>query len=247
MGELPPPGTLAESDSKSKDVWKEVLRVWAGEMEDHPRTAREMVHGANEVVIDEEPESVFNFVTRFARYEAWHPAYTEASRVIHVGGEWMFLTPDVIGSVFRIDEIADGYQVQSNGVVTEFERNRRFKWRAPFSLCPMLHIGTYFEMEPAGAGRTKLYEHFYYLDNDLLGLFTNRPWLGSLRALEDHNGEELNGVKHILESRAYDPEDVSYLWEDVRTVSRVAPNYLRRAVMHRTPSSQLAQPPDYGG
>lgn len=231
MGELPPPGTLSEGGAESKDVWHEVLRVWAQEMDDLPRTASEVIHGDHTVIIDEEPEHVFNFVTRFARYESWHPTYTEASRVIHVGGEWMFLTPEVIGSVFRIDEIADGYHVQSNGVVTEFERNRRFKWRAPFSVCPLLHIGTYFEVEPAGPGRTRLYEHFYYLENDLLGLFTHRPWLGSLRALKDHIREELTGVKRILESGAYEAEDVTYLWEGVRAPLRVAPNYLRPAAV----------------
>jgi predicted unusual protein kinase regulating ubiquinone biosynthesis (AarF/ABC1/UbiB family) len=231
MGELPPPGPLAKNAAPSKDVWKEVLRVWAGEMEDHPHTAHEVVHGDHTVIVDEEPARVFNFVTRFARYECWHPTYTPASRVIHVGGEWMFLTPEVVGSVFRIDEIADGYHVQSNGVVTEFERDRRFKWRAPFSICPLLHIGTYFEVEPAGAGRTRLYEHFYYLENDLLDLFTQRPWLGSLRALKDHIREELNGVKRILESGAYAAEDVTYLWEGVRAPLRVAPNYLRPAAV----------------
>jgi predicted unusual protein kinase regulating ubiquinone biosynthesis (AarF/ABC1/UbiB family)/uncharacterized protein YndB with AHSA1/START domain len=242
MGELPPPGALPEGGAHSKDVWNEVLRVWAEEMDEHPRSAREVIHGDYTVIIDAEPEHVFNFVTRFARYEAWHPTYTEASRVIHVGGEWMFLTPEVIGSVFRIDEIADGYQVQSNGVVTAFERNRSFKWRAPFSVCPLLHIGTAFEVTPAGAGRTRLYEHFYYLDNDLLGLFTHRPWLGSLRALKDHIREELNGVKRILESGAYEAEDVTYLWEGVRAPLRVAPNYLRRAAVTGEPPRRPGLP-----
>jgi predicted unusual protein kinase regulating ubiquinone biosynthesis (AarF/ABC1/UbiB family) len=238
MGELPPPGALSERGAESKDVWREVLRVWAEEMDDHPRTAREVIHGDHTVIVDEEPERVFNFVTRFARYECWHPTYTQVSRVIHVGGEWMFLTPEVVGSVFRIDEIADGYHVQSNGVVTEFERNRRFKWRAPFSLCPLLHIGTYFEVARVAEGRARLYEHFYYLENDLLVLFTHRPWLGSLRALKDHIREELNGVKRILESGAYAPEDVTYLWEGVSAPVRVAQNYLRPAAVTEGPRPQ---------
>ena len=228
-GELPPPSFLGPEDAndKSGDTWNEVLRIWADEIEKHPGSACEVIHGEHTVLIEEPIDLVFNFVTRLARYEAWHPTYTRDSRVIHVASEWMFLAPQILGSVFRIDEIADGYHVQSNGIVTEFERNERFKWRAPFSPAPLLHIGTCFELEEAGARRTRLREYFYYLDNDIMGLLTNLPQLASLEALRCHIREELNGVKHILESGTYDREDVEFLWEGVHEPTRVAPNYLR--------------------
>jgi hypothetical protein len=111
--------------------------------------------------------------------------------------------------------------------VTEFEWNRRFKWRAPFSLLPLIHIGTCFEFDDFGDGRTRLQEQFYYLDNELVEMLRHRPWLGALEALEHHMAEELNGVKRLLEEGDYDAEDLTDLWADVTAPTRVARNYLR--------------------
>ena len=68
----------------------------------------EMRYGESGVEINKDIETVFNFVTRLAQYPLWHPIYTEKSHVIHVSGKYIFITPEVIGSVFWLDEIVDG-------------------------------------------------------------------------------------------------------------------------------------------
>ncbi len=229
LGEAPPSTDLATlPDLESwQDLWGEVAKGWAGEMEQHVHVAREKVHGEAEVIIDKPLREVFHFVSRLARYEQWHPTYTADSRVIHVGGEWICLSPERVGSVFRVDEIADGYHVQSNGEVTEFEPYRRFKWRAPLSLLPLIHIGTCFTFDEVAPGRTRVHEYFYYLENDLFELARHRPSLAALRALQCHIHEELSGVKRLLESGDHQPEDLCDLWAGVTEPTRVAQNYMR--------------------
>lgn len=239
MGETPSASIIPkETEERNKDVWNEVKKVWTEEIDEHPYTAEEVKFGENSVIINENIENVFNFVTRLAQYEYWHPTYTENSKVIHVGGDYMFLTPQVVGSVFRIDEIADGYLVMSNGVVTEFERNKIWKWRAPLSLLPTIHIGTCITFADLGDNRTRVYEYFYYLDNDLMEMF-KRPWLVSMQALRSHIGEELTGVKRIIENENYAAEDFEYLWENVTEPTRLASNYLRSAVINPGPRKAL--------
>jgi predicted unusual protein kinase regulating ubiquinone biosynthesis (AarF/ABC1/UbiB family) len=229
LGESAPPAGLENLSGLERwhDLWGEVAREWSNEMEQHPYVAKEIVHGEAEVIVEKPLREVFHFVTRLARYEAWHPTYTPDSRVIHVGGEWIFLVPEKVGSVFRLDEIADGFHVQSNGVVTEFEPYRRFKWMAPLSLMPLIYIGTCFSFEALDANRTRLHEYFYYLENDLVELFRHRPWLAALEALKHHIFEELSGCRHILESGQFEQEDLTDLWADVNGPTRVAKNYLR--------------------
>ncbi len=160
-------------------------------------------------------ESTFNFVTRFAQYPLWHPVYTEDSHVIHVSGEYVFITPQALGSVFRLDEIVDGYHLLSNAVVIDFERNRRFKWRAPFSMLPRIEIGTCLEFESLGNNRTLLSEYFFFSESPLTHFFVNRKWF-SEEALSHHIREELTGVKNLLETGTYGRADTEYLWENVR-------------------------------
>lgn len=223
LGELPPKSALEKDDESFKELWKEVAKVWAKEFDDKPACGREVRHGEYAVEIEENIERVFNFVSRLAQYAHWHPTYTERSRVIHVDGEFVFLTPDVVGSVFQIDEIVDGVRVRSNGEITEFERNRLMKWRAPVSFFPALFIGTCFTLSAVDDNTTRLHEYFYYLDDPLVDFFLNRSMLGSNEALNFHIEEELRGVKAIIEGRRYDPQDMEFLWEHVTEVVRIFP------------------------
>lgn len=185
----------------------------------HEGDYQEVWHGENSVDIDCSLETVFNFVTRLAQYPLWHPTYTDDSHVIHVSGEYVFITPDVIGSVFRLDEIVDGYHLLSNGIVVEFERNKVFKWKAPFSMLPFIELGTCFQFEELANGKTRLSEYFFFSESPVKHIFANRKWF-SVEALSHHIREELGGVKNLLESGNFVDGDVQFLWEDLRNPVR---------------------------
>lgn len=190
----------------------------------HNGNFKETRHGEYAVEINENIETVFNFVTRLANYPLWHPVYTNDSHVIHVSGDYVFITPEVLGSVFRLDEIVDGYHLLNNGVITHFERNKMMKWRAPFSLLPIFELGTEITFRQLNNGRTRLTECFFFSDSPLKYAIFSRKWF-SEEALIAHIREELTGVKHILENGSYDPEeDIEYLWQDIRSPVRFINN-----------------------
>jgi len=223
LGELPPGSPVQEDNDSFRELWKEVAKVWAKECDDRPKNGREIKHGEYAVEINEDIEPVFNFVTRLAQYAHWHPTYTKRSRVIHVDGEYVFLTPEVVGSVFQIDEIVDGVRVRSNGEIVAFERNKHFKWRSPVSFFPSLYLGTCFTLSRLAENRTLLHEYFYYIDDPLADFFLQRELLASEDALDFHIEEELLGVKAIIEGKRYNPEDIEFLWNNVVCVTRIFP------------------------
>lgn len=212
-------GNMLSQERPGVSAWTEVATSWAKEIDENRLKEEEVRHGEYAVEINESLEKVFNFTTRFAQYPLWHPTYTGDSRVIHVSGRYVYLTPDAIGSIFRLDEIVDGVQLLSNGEVTGFARNELFKWRAPLSIFPMIDIGTCFTFEELGKNRTRVHEYFYYIDNPFMDLFVNRRWFSS-KALAEHIREELLGVKQIIESGQYQASDMQYLWEGITAVSR---------------------------
>jgi hypothetical protein len=62
---------------------------------------------------------------------------------------------DACQSVFRLDEIVDGYHILSNAVVTEFERNKRLKLKAPFSTLPIIELGTCLDFVRLPSDKTR--------------------------------------------------------------------------------------------
>lgn len=219
LGEtLPPAADDGESDAS--EFWKLVGKSAARRVDRFKREYDEVWHGASEVVINQRLDKVFNFVTRFAQYTRWHPTYTGESKVIHVSGQYIFLTPEVIGSVFRLDEVVDGYHLLSNGKIIEFERNKKMKWHAPFSLLPYIQLGTCLEFEKTADGRTRLSEYFFFSESLVKYTFIDRRWF-SVEALSAHIHEELSGVKRLIESGDYDPGDTAYLWDGLTDVVRL--------------------------
>ncbi|WHH59988.1 AarF/UbiB family protein [Petroclostridium sp. X23] len=222
LGELPATSIVHSDEEKNKsdNAWVEISKIFAQDLDKRREKENEVRHGEFAVEINESLEKVFNFVTRFAQYPNWHPTYTPNSRVIHVSAKNVFLTPEVVGSVFRLDEIVDGNLLLSNGEIIEFERNKCYKWRAPLSIFLLVDIGTCFTFTDLGNNRTRVHEYFYYIDDPLINFLTYRRWF-SKQALVEHIKEELTGVKHIIESKQYNSEDVEYLWENVTEMIRL--------------------------
>jgi hypothetical protein len=213
--------TLYGSGNDDNYLWQETTGELARRLESyHSGNYHEHKHGEYAVEINASAEVVFNFVSRLARYPLWHPIYTPESHVIHVSGEWIFLTPDVLGSVFRLDEIVDGYHALSNGIVIEFERNHLMKWVSPFFMFPAVSMGTCFHVDVAGEGKTRLSEYFYFSENPMHGIWTNQKWF-TKESLTQHIHEELTGVKNILEFGSFSESDVTYLWEELRLPVRI--------------------------
>jgi len=214
LGESAEP-TLLNNNHDAREIWVSGSEHIAKASDKfHNGDYEEIWHGEYSVEIDKDLASVFNFVTRFAQYPLWHPIYTNDSHVIHVSGQYIFTAPEVIGSVFRLDEIVDGYHLLSNAVITDFERNRLLKWKAPFSILPVIELGTCLNFKRLGDGRTELSEYFFFSESPLKHLFINRKWF-SVEALTNHIREELTGVKNILEAGNYEPEETDYLWENL--------------------------------
>jgi predicted unusual protein kinase regulating ubiquinone biosynthesis (AarF/ABC1/UbiB family) len=212
--------TPSDPDNSNNYLWQEMSKELAFQWDDfHGGNFKEFRHGEYSVEINMPVEVVFNFVTRLSQYPLWHPIYTPESKVIHVSGEYVFITPEVIGSVFRIDEIVDGYHLLSNGVIVEFEQNRFMKWKAPFAMFPVISLGTCLQLDVIDKSKTRITEYFYLSDSPLQGILINRKGF-SKKALTHHIREELTGVKNILESGNFSEEDVSYLWKDLRHPTR---------------------------
>jgi hypothetical protein len=223
LGETAPPSLLSMKKRKNylwRKTGEEIAKKWDNF---HEGEFKEVRHGEYSVEINKELSSVFNFVTRFSQYAFWHPVYTPESHVIHVSGDYIVLTPEVVGSVFRLDEIVDGYHLLSNAEITDFKRNEMFKWKAPFSLLPLIELGTCLSVEALANGKTKLSEYFYFSKSPLQYLFASRKWF-TVEALTNHIQEELTGVKNILERGSYSEEDVTYLWEDLDYPVRIFHN-----------------------
>jgi predicted unusual protein kinase regulating ubiquinone biosynthesis (AarF/ABC1/UbiB family) len=218
MGEILP-SEISDNIKSRDDFWSLIGKSFAQKADLRESHFKEVRHGEFTIEIHESLEKVFNFITRLARYPDWHPTYTPASKVIHVSGRYIFLKPEGVGSVFRLDEIINGQHLLSNAEITEFERDKMMKWRAPFSILPFIQIGTCFNFKRISDKKTEVSEYFYFSDSLFKYAFIDRTWF-SPEALTHHIQEELSGAKRIIESGLYAPDDVKYLWEDVTQVVR---------------------------
>jgi hypothetical protein len=173
-------------------------------------------YAKDSVVIDEELEKVFNFISRGAQYDRWHFDY-------HLSAEILDVKEGGVGSVFAIEELIGGFYLKHVGRVVEFERNSRFRWLGRFAVFPFIWIGTDFSFETHRDGTT-VTEILYFemapwwlLLFPLLGL---RPYF-TPRACRKHVIDELSGAKKLIESGDYDPRDVIFPLEDEQLMSRV--------------------------
>ncbi|MBU1670038.1 MAG: SRPBCC domain-containing protein [Actinobacteria bacterium] len=173
-------------------------------------------YATDSLVIEEELQKVFNFISRGARYDRWHFDYHLAAEVLDVkeGG---------VGSVFSIEELIGGFYLKHVGRVVELDRNRRFVWLGRFAVFPLVWIGTDFTFEEHPRG-TRVTEILYFemapwwlLLFPVLGM---RPYF-TRSACRRHINDELSGVKRLIESGDYEPSDVVFALEDEELMSRV--------------------------
>lgn len=167
---------------------------------------------------------IFNAFTRFARYRDWTP-------MIHVDQQWLTVREGGVGSRFLLWEKPGDRQVQHWGVVTEFERNRRFTWRAPFAEWSKVFLGTSMRMEPHGDG-ARVY-HVLYVDmpEEYLPIFAG---FGSLHGLDlefetFHIIEEARGFQSLLDAGAFSGEQSEFLFGNSRELARSWPMQEGRA------------------
>ncbi|MBI5478575.1 MAG: SRPBCC family protein [Deltaproteobacteria bacterium] len=170
----------------------------------------------NEVVIRKAVDPVFNFIARGAEYHRWHFDY-------HLRAEPLDIRPGVVGSVFCIEEIVDGFYLRHVGRVARYEPGRRFAWRARFALFPWIWIGTDFDFEPFEGG-TRVHEVLYFDLSPLLlpvvpAFIRHRAFRPE--ACRRHILDELSGVKTMLEAGDHAPADVADPLTDVGFLSRV--------------------------
>ena len=173
-------------------------------------------YATDSVVVEEERDKVFNFVSRGAQYDRWHFDY-------HLGAEVLDVKEEAVGSVFSIEELIGGFYLKHVGRVVEFERNRRFVWLGRFAVFPLVWIGTDFTFEEHPAG-TKVTEILYFRMAPwwlvLLPFLGLRPYF-TPKACRGHVRDELTGIKRLLESGDYEPRDVVFALEDKELMARV--------------------------
>jgi len=173
-------------------------------------------YAENEVIINESPELVFNFISRGACYERWHFDY-------HLRAQVMDVREKGVGSAFSIEELIGGFYLHHVGRVVVFERNKRFVWKGRFALFAHVFIGTDFTFSAEGDG-TRVKEILYFEANPLL-FSLSLPFL-SYRvfrpaACKAHIWDELSGIKRIIESGDYEPKDVTYFLDDPELMAAV--------------------------
>ncbi|MFH1886638.1 MAG: SRPBCC domain-containing protein [Pseudomonadota bacterium] len=175
-----------------------------------------IIYATDSIVIHEDLDKVFNFISRGAQYERWHFGY-------HLRAEALDIREGGVGSVFSIEEIIDGFYLHHVGHVVEFERNRRFVWLGRFALFSWIWIGTDFTFTQVPEG-TLVKEILYFKANPLLLPFALLyVWRKAFQpaACKAHVLDEISGVKRLMESGDYDPADVTCVLEDQELMARV--------------------------
>lgn len=171
------------------------------------------------------PALIFNAFTSFARYRDW-------SQMIHVDQQWLSVREGGVGSKFLLWEKPGDRHVQHYGVVTEFERNRRFTWRAPFAEWGKVLLGTSMRMEPRGDDGARIY-HVLFVDlpEEYLPVFAG---FGSLHGFDlefetFHIFEEARGLQTLLEAGAFSGAAGEYLFGANNELARSWPMQEGRA------------------
>ncbi len=184
------------------------------------------------------PEVVFPIITRWARYADW-------TRTVHVGAEWHVVQRGGVGSRFLLWEKPGDRHVMHYGTMIEFERNKRFAWRAPFSEWQKVWIGTDMRLMPRPDGGTHAY-HVLTVDmpREYLPVFGG---FGSLHGFDLeyetwHIQEEIRGFNELLRSGGFSKEHRQYLFDKDRVFARDLP--MERARPYPYPAEVLTRMPD---
>lgn len=174
-----------------------------------------ILYADGEVNFPAPPEVVFPLITRWARYADW-------TRSIHVGAEWHSIRKGGLGSRFLLWEKPGDRHVMHYGTMIEFERNRRFAWRAPMAEWNKVWIGTDMRLSPRPDGGSHAY-HVLTVDlpKEYLPVFGG---LGRLHGFDIefetfHIQEEIRGFNEILRTGGFSKEDYEYLFDEDRVIA----------------------------
>jgi uncharacterized protein YndB with AHSA1/START domain len=210
-------GELTDEECRPLDTTAVVAADWAGRI--HEGRWVRVLFADGELDFSGSPLQVFDAFSRFARYTDW-------TRNIHVGAEWLSVRAGGVGSKFLLWEKPGGRQVMHWAVVTECERGRRFTWRAPFAEWGKVMLGTSMTLEPLPGGGTHAY-HVLYADlpEEYLVLFGG---FGSLHGFDLefetlHIHEEARGFERLLAAGAFDSPDATYLFDEDRAPAHTWP------------------------
>lgn len=200
-----------------------------------------LLYADGEVDFAAPEETVFNVFSQFARYADW-------TRTIHVGAEWHHVQQGGLGSRFLIWEKPGDRHVMHYAAVTEFERNRHFVWRAPFSEWSKVFIGTSLTLSPRPGGGSHGY-HVIWVDlpREYLPAFTGFGMLPGIDLEYEtwHIQEEVRGINDLLRGGAFSKEQQSYFFDRERVIAedwpteRGNPLPYPDEVLTLTPSSTL--------
>ena len=112
------------------------------------------------------------------------------------------------------------------GTMIEFERNRRFAWRAPMAEWNKVWIGTDMKLFPRSDGGSHAY-HVLTVDmpREYLAVFGG---FGRLHGFDIefetfHIQEEIRGFNELLRAGAFSTEDQTYLFDEDRVLARNVP------------------------
>ena len=200
-----------------------VAADWSGRISDGEWVR--VLYADGELDFDGSPDVVFNAFSRFARYTDW-------TRQIHVGVEWLNLQAGGVGSKFLLWEKPGGRQVMHYAAVTELERNRKFTWRAPFAEWDKVFIGTSMTAEPRSDGGTHVY-HVLHIDLPVEYL----PIFGGFGTMQGfdlqfetfHIFEEAHGFNQLLKADAFTERDKTFLFDSNDPLARDWPLQAGRA------------------
>lgn len=169
-----------------------------------------ILYADGEVDFPAPPDVVFNTLTRWARYADW-------TRTIHVGAEWHVIRQGGLGSRFLLWEKPGDRHVMHYGTMTEFKRNQRFAWRAPFSEWNKVWIGTDMQLTRRPDGDSHAY-HVLTVDmpREYLAVFGG---FGRLHGFDIefetfHIQEEIRGFNELLRNGGFSEEQRQYLFDE---------------------------------
>lgn len=211
-------GRLGEADLAYPFTRNQVVAAdWATRVSDGEWVR--ILYADGEVDLPAPPEVVFPTITRWARYADW-------TRDIHVGAEWHHIKRGGLGSRFLLWEKPGDRHVMHYGTMIEFERNRRFAWRAPMAEWNKVWIGTDMKLFPRDDGGSHAY-HVLTVDmpREYLPVFGG---LGRLHGFDIefetfHIQEEIRGFNELLRARAFSDEDKEYLFDEEKIVASDVP------------------------
>lgn len=196
-----------------------------GRAHDHGATQSVRIeHATISTEVPYPPEVVFGAFSSFRRYDLWAP---EVQGACH----WLLVQAGGVGSRFLAYDKPGRRHLTHEGLVTEFERSRRFAWTAPFGEWPRALVGAEVDFQETTHG-TRMQERVVFScsedDREVLEAFLRLDGFDA-QTYASFLGQRHAGFAKLLAKQESSEDEGEFDFETTRFVAadwrgRIAPD-----------------------